>query len=291
VTQSRYEPKASGLGARQWLGKSLLLLLAIGAAAYAIVPLVLILVASFAKNIPAVMADWDPVRIGALLPPGGLTTANYTGALQGEFGTALVNSLIVAAVTVVIGLIMSILAAYALAVLRFRFRELVFALVVISFLVPFDLVSIPLSGTFRGWGLSDSLVGLIIPGLGNGLAVFLLRQFFLGIPRDLVDAGRVDGASNRRLIFSVFVPLSKPAVIAAGVILFLAQWGEYLWPLLIIEDPSKEVAPIAQAEFVTLQATNFGGMFASAILSTALPMLAIFLLQRYFRQTVVSEGK
>jgi len=280
---------------RRRLYRSVLLLLAIGATAYAIVPIILIVVASFAKNINASMAYWDPLSWRALIPAGGVTISNYTEAMRGALGPAafapaLLNSIIVSLSTVVAGLLICILAAYALAVLRFRLREAVFALVVVSFLVPFDLVSIPLAGSFRSWGLSNSLTGLIIPGLASGLSIFILRQFFLGIPRELVDAGRVDGMTNLRLIFSIFVPLSKPAIVGAGVILFLAQWGEYLWPLLTINDPSKEVAPVALAEYITEYATNFSGLFACAIVTTVLPMTAVFLLQRFFSATPVGAG-
>ena len=116
-----------------------------------------------------------------------------------------------------------------------------FALVVVSFLIPFDAVSIPLSGTFRSWGLSNSLVGLVLPGLANGFAVFLLRQFFLDIPGELVNAARIDGMSHRQIIVYIFLPLARAAIIGAGLLLFLAQWQEYLWPLLTITTTSRRV--------------------------------------------------
>jgi ABC-type glycerol-3-phosphate transport system permease component len=270
-------------------GRTVLLILAILAAIYALFPIVLVLAGSFQGDPNKIVQFWDPLSIRAFIP-SSWSTASYSSTIDGSFGTAMLNSIIVAVVTVGVGLVMAIMAAFALSVLNFRFKNAVFALVVVSFLIPFDAVSIPLSGTFRAWGLSNSLIGLIIPGLGNGLAVFLLRQFFLGIPRELVDAARVDGMGTFKLIAQVFVPLSKPAVIGAGLILFTTQWQEYLWPLLVIGDENKQVAPVAIGEFVTQFSTDFRGMFAAAVLTTALPMVAILLLQRYFTQSVIGTG-
>ena len=224
----------------RWLSTPILTLLALGAAAYAVLPMVLVLAGSLESQPQKIFSYWDPLSFRAFIPPG-LTGSSYSSVLAGSFGTALLNSIIVAVSTVVLGLIMSILAAYALAVLRFRFREAVFALVVVSFLIPFDAVSIPLSGTFRSWGLSNSLVGLVLPGLANGFAVFLLRQFFLDIPGELVDAARIDGMSHRQIIVYIFLPLARAAIIGAGLLLFLAQWQEYLWPLLTITTTSRRV--------------------------------------------------
>lgn len=274
---------------RQWLTTSFWTILAVLAACYSVVPMVLILAGSLEANPTKIFSYWDPLSIRAFVPPG-LTIGSYESVLAGSFGTAMLNSIIVAVATVVLGLVMSILAAFALSILRFRFREVVFGLIVISFLIPFDAVSIPLSGTFREWGLSNSLVGLVLPGLANGLAVFLLRQFFLGIPAEMIDAARVDGMSNWQIIVYVAVPLARGAIIGAGLLLFLAQWQEYLWPLLTITSSSREVAPVALGEFVTQFSTDFRGMFAAAVLTTALPMLLVLFFQRYFTQTVIGTG-
>jgi ABC-type glycerol-3-phosphate transport system permease component len=134
-----------------------------------------------------------------LLVPERLTTENYTGLFGGAgFGRALVNSVIVCVATVVFGVAMCALAAYALSVLRFRGRGVVFVVVVVSFMVPFETIAIPLAGLFTGWQLDNSYLGLILPGLGNGLAIFNLRQHFLGIPVSLREAAVMDGASELR---------------------------------------------------------------------------------------------
>jgi putative chitobiose transport system permease protein len=289
VTARRTAGTGRSFRPRRAVLRFVLLILAILAACYALFPIVLVLAGSLQGDPAKIVTYWDPLSIKAFIP-ASWSTASYSSAISGSFGTAMLNSIIVAVVTVGVGLVMAIMAAFALSVLNFRFKNAIFALVVVSFLIPFDAVSIPLSGTFRAWGLSNSLIGLIIPGLGNGLAVFLLRQFFLGIPGELVDAARVDGMGTFKLITQVFVPLSKPAVIGAGLILFTTQWQEYLWPLLVIGDQGKQVAPVAIGEFVTQFSTDFRGMFAAAVLVTALPMVAVLLLQRYFTQSVIGTG-
>ena len=276
---------------RKSLWTIVLMVLAVGATAYALVPIILLVAASVQSQPDKIFTYWDPLSIHAFIP-AGISLGSYGETINGAFGTAMLNSIIVASVTVVLGVAMCVLAAFALAVLRFRFRELLFGLLVVSFLIPFDAVSIPLSGTFRTWGLGDSLTGLILPGLASGVAVFLLRQFFLGIPRDLVDAGRIDGLSSPGILRFIFIPLSKAPIIGAGLLLFLAQWQEYLWPVLTITDSSHEVAPVALGEFVTQFSTDFRGMFAAAVLTTALPVALVLLLQRFFAQTVIgTEGK
>ena len=270
---------------KSW-GTLVLLLLAIGATVYALVPIVLLVSASVDPQPDKIFSYWTPLSVHAFIPPG-VSLGSYSQNVTGTFGTAIMNSIIVASVTVVVGVAMCILAAFALAVFQFRFRELLFGLLVVSFLIPFDALCIPLSGTFRSWGLGNSLTGLILPGLANGVAVFLLRQFFLGIPRELIDAGRIDGMSSWQLLRFVFVPLSKSPIIGAGLLLFLAQWQEYLWPLLTITDASHEVAPVALAEFITQFSSDFRGMFAAAVLTTALPVALVLLLQRFFVQTVI----
>src|SRR5690606_39303093 len=128
-----------------------------------------------------------PVTWEAFVPLGGDLT-NYERLFNDYFLRAVANSLYVAAATVVLGLALSVLAAFALSVLQFRGSSALFAIVVLSFLIPFDAIAIPMSAQFRDWGLDNSYLGLILPGLANGFAIFVLRQFFLGVPRELLEA-------------------------------------------------------------------------------------------------------
>lgn len=169
-------------------------------------------------------------------------------------------------------------------------RGVVFAVVVVSFLVPFDAIAIPLSSLFRSWHLQNSYVGLILPGIGNGLAIFLLRQFFLGIPWELREAALVDGAAWWSIFWNIYVRLSWPALVSAGLILFVFQWQAYLWPLLIVSNQRLDVASVALAKYLGQFDFDFGQVFAGAVIVTVIPMLLLVPLQRSFTTSIARAG-
>ncbi|NJL54476.1 carbohydrate ABC transporter permease [bacterium] len=268
--------------------KLALTVLAAGLAALFLLPLLWML-GSALRPSEDIFRYLSPFSVRAFVPTE-YTLKNFDQLLSGSFPEAVLNSLIVAGSTVLIGLLLSASAAFGLSALEFPGRELLFSVVVISFLIPFEGVAIPLSDLFRIWGLENSYPGLVLPGVANGLAIFLLRQFFLGIPRDLKDAARVDGASWWRIFWGIYVPLSRPALIGAGLILFIWQWQAYLWPLIIISDPALDVAPVALAKFLGQFDFNFGQMFAGSVIIALIPMLILLPLQRYFTQSISVSG-
>ncbi len=223
-----------------------------------------------------------------IIVPGSVTFENYAGILSTGFARALLNSLIVCLGTVAIGLLITATAAYALAVLRFPFRNGVFAVVVISFMVPFEAIAIPLAQQFSEWNLTNTFIGLILPGIGNGLAVFNLRQFFLSVPPSLREAALIDGASEPRIMSSVYLPISGAALANTALLLFLGQWGSYLWPLLVITEPDLQMAPVALTKTVSEHATDYGQNFAGVILLTLVPAILMLFLQRYFTNTTLA---
>ena len=231
----------------------------------------------------------SPLSVYSLIPKT-LTVENFARLLSGQLGRTVFNSILVTVLTVAFGLLISATAAFALSVLRFPFRAAVFAVVVISFMIPFDAIAIPLSDTFRSVGLQNTYAGLILPVIGNGLAIFVLRQFFLGIPAEMKEVARVDGAGWWTVFWRIYVPLSKPALIGAGLMLFLGQWQAYLWPLLIVTEPSMQVAPVALAQFVGQYEFNFGPMFAGATIVSLIPAVILLSLQPYFVRSVSSQG-
>jgi putative chitobiose transport system permease protein len=231
----------------------------------------------------------SPLSVYSLIPKT-LTAENFASLLNGEVGRTVFNSIFVTALTVVFGLVLSATAAFALSVLHFPLRSAVFAVVVISFMIPFDAIAIPLADTFRAVGLQNTYAGLVLPAIANGLAIFVLRQFFLGIPKEMVEAARVDGANWWTIFSRIYVPLSKPALISAGLLLFVGQWQAYLWPLLIVTEPSMQVAPVALAQFVGQYQSNFGTMFAGATIVSLIPAVILLSLQPYFVRSVSSQG-
>ncbi len=231
----------------------------------------------------------SPLSIWTLLPLHP-TLGHVLHLWVSPFALAIGNSVFVAAVTVLVGLLVCSAAAFALAVIDFPGRGLVFTVTVVSFLVPFDAVAVPLFGIFRYVHLQNSYTGLILPGLGNGLAIFLLRQSFLSLPRDLCDAAMLDGAGWLSIFWRIYLPLSIPALVSAGIILFVFQWQSYLWPLLIAPDPGHKVAAVAIAEFSTSYNVDYPLLFAAAVFISLVPMVVLVGLQKFFRDWIASTG-
>lgn len=225
-----------------------------------------------------------------MIIPQEWTVDNYVTLFAGEFARAAGNSVLVTAVTVFVGLVISALAAFALSVLRFRGAKVVFSVVVLSFLIPFDAIAIPLANLFRDWDLANTYTGLILPGLANGFAIFILRQHFMGIPGELAEAARVDGLSWFGIFWRIYLPLSKPALIGAGFTLFLFQWGAYLWPLLTGTAPDKVLGPIALANLSGQFSVDFGAIFAGSVLLTIVPAVLLLLFQRHFTESLAATG-
>jgi len=277
-------------GSRGRSARVLLTALAVLIAAAFILPALWILVDSLRPN-QEILSSLSPLS-WSLIVPSRLTGQNYVNLLtSGSFATSLLNSVIVCLAAVILGLVVSLLAAYALSVFTFRGRNVIFAVIVISFMVPFEAIAIPLSQQFTDWGLSNSLIGLILPGIGNGLAIFNLRQYLLGIPTSYREAAMLDGASEPRILFSVYVPMSGPAIVNSGLLIFLGQWTAYLWPLLIISDDHLQVAPVALASTFGEHGADYGQNFAGAVLLALVPATILFLLQRSFGRASLSSGE
>jgi len=273
---------------RNLTGRVVLTVVAVGISLAFLVP-VLWLIASTFRTATETFASSSPLSWDVLWPKD-FTLVNLQSAVDSGFMTALGNSLLVAAVTVVVGLGISAAAAFALAVIPFKGRSVVFTIVVLSFLVPFEAIAIPLSRSFSEWGLTNTLLALILPGLGNGLAVFTLRQFFLGIPHSLSEAAHLDGANWFRIFWSIYLPLTRPALIGAGLILFLFQWQAYLWPILVTSNASLDLAPVAIAKSFGAFSTDYGRVFAETAILAVIPAVVLLVLQRYFVTSVASTG-
>lgn len=226
-----------------------------------------------------------------ILVPSQVSLNNYVELLGGGFGRALLNSAAVCLATVALGVGVSVLASYALAILRFPGRSFTFAFVVISFMIPFEAIAIPLSQQFTEWNLSNTMAGLVLPGIGNGLAIFNLRQFFLGMPEPLREAAKLDGASEPRMLWSIYLPNSGAALTNSALLIFLGQWTAYLWPLLVVSDSQLQVAPVALAKTFSEHTSDFGQNFAGAVLLSLVPALLMFTLQRFFGGLSTTSGE
>ncbi|KUN17633.1 hypothetical protein AQJ11_37880 [Streptomyces corchorusii] len=253
-----------------------------------VLPLVWVLAGSLRPG-SQVLAGLGDLSWRSLVPTDA-TFANYVTLFQADFGRAVLNSVLVAALTVGVGLLLSASAAFALAVFEFRGRGLVFAGILLSFMIPFDAIAIPLSSLFRMWDLQNTYTGLILPGIGNGLAIFLLRQFFLAVPRELIEAARLDGLGWWGIFRRIHLPLSRPALIGAGLTLFTFQWQSYMWPLLIGTEPDKQLGPIALGTLQGQMVVDYGQVFAAAVVLTVIPLVILIRLQRHFTQSLANTG-
>jgi putative chitobiose transport system permease protein len=222
--------------------------------------------------------------------PTAPTADNVHVVLAGPLGRAVANSVLVAVGTVVCGVVVSAMAAYGLTAFEFRGRGLVLGVIVLTFMVPFEALAIPLAAATRSAGLENTWVALILPGVGNGLAIFLLRQFFLEIPRELAEAAEVDGAGPWRVFRHVYLPLSMPALVGAGIVIFVFQWQAYLWPLLVTTDPSMDVGPVALARLFGQYGVDWGALFAAASLLCLVPAVILLVFQRSFVESITGSA-
>ncbi|MEV5822074.1 carbohydrate ABC transporter permease [Micromonospora harpali] len=263
--------------------------LVVPVAALAVAPLLWAVVSSLRPG-EEIFRYLSPVSVRTVIP-STVSLDNYRAVLESSFTLALLNSVLVTTVSVALGLAVSSLAAFALAMIPFPGRAALFGVMVVSFLVPFEAIAIPLASTFREADLQNTLVGLILPAVGNGLAIFLLRQFFLGIPTSLSEAARMDGLSWFGIYLRIYLPLSRASMVGAGLILFVFQWQSFLWPLLIAPAPAVRVAPVAIADFAQESGVDYGQMFAAATLTAVVPLLVLLFAQRQFASSLASTGE
>ena len=273
---------------RRTATRCMVLVAAVGAA-YSLLPMWWAVVSSL-RSPSAIFQNLYPLSSRTLWVSHPTLTNYHTLGADGFIGVAIRNSLISTSGTVLLGLLIAIPAAFAFVVFDSRFMRALFVFVLISFLVPFEAIAIPLGSTFRSLGLENSYLGLILPAVGNGMAIFLLRQFFFGVPIELLEAARSDGASWLRVLRSVYVPLCRPAIVGAATILFVFQWQSFLWPLIIAPAPNFTVAPVALGEFVGEFQVNYGAMLAGAAVTGLLPALVFVGAQSMFNRSLARSG-
>ena len=224
------------------------------------------------------------------LVPSQLTLANYAELTQGDFPRALGNSMFVSLVTVVAALGVNSLAGFAFAVFRFPGRNALFVLVLASFMMPFESIVMPLYTLMRFLGWTDTYGALILPEVASGLSIFLFRQFFAAVPKELYEAGRIDGATWWQIYWRLVMPLSGPTVATAALMQFVQQWDAFFWPIVAASSPDKVMIQVAIARHANLETANWGGLFASASVSVLVAALPFLFLQRYYVRTMMHSG-
>ncbi len=233
-------------------------------------------------------------EIGSLIfLPSKINFNNYLVIFDKiPIGKAFINSLIVSG-TITIGvLIFGSMVGYALSRLEFKGKNLIFYVIVFTMTLPFQITLIPQYILIVKFGWIDSYAGLIVPYLMNAFSIIMFRQYFKSIPQDLIDAARIDGCGELRIIYGILWPNSIPALITVGIITFMTSWNEVLWPLIVIRDEAKMTMP----QLVTLfavggRAESQLGLKLAAAAMLALPIvLAYLIFQKYFIQSMASSG-
>jgi multiple sugar transport system permease protein len=224
--------------------------------------------------------------------PEAGTLDNYRALFAKEsFGRYFFNSVFVAICVTIGNLIFCSMVGYALAKLTFRGKKLVFTLVMATLLIPGMVTFVPLFVMVANLGLIDSYPGLILPFLVTPFGVFLMRQFIIELPDDLLDAGRIDGASELRIFRQIILPLCGPGVATLGILTFLGSWNNFLWPLVVAQTQEHYTLPVALALFSTGQnVTNYGLLLAGATV-IVVPIVIVFIIfQRRFIEGIASTG-
>jgi multiple sugar transport system permease protein len=250
-----------------------------------VIPFIWMVVSSFKPEaeVRSVPPTWWPETV---------TTENYQQLFtQLDFPTFFMNSAIVAVAVAAGNMVFCSMLGYALAKLHFPGKKIVFGLVLGTLMIPGVVTFIPLFVLTTNIGLANSLPGMILPFLAGPFGVFLMRQYILSLPDELIQAARVDGAGELRIFFSVILPLCGPAVATLGVLTFLTSWNNFLWPLVIATDESKYTLPVALALYAVGQnATKYGLLLAGSVV-VVLPVLVVFLvLQRQIMQGIAMTG-
>lgn len=233
---------------------------------------------------------------GAFPDPANITLENFVDInSRVDLVRTLVNSGIVTGGVLLATLVIGLLAGYALAQLDFRARGLIFNTMLLILVLPFQLFMIPLYVLIvRTYGLSDNYLGMILPFAVNATAVFIFRQFFVGLPRELFESARIDGASELDVLRRIAIPLARPAILTAMIVTFIGPWNEFLWPFLITKQHDLQPLAVALANYISTVAARaanpFGSILAGAVV-LALPAVIIFVVfQRQFVESHLGSG-
>jgi multiple sugar transport system permease protein len=241
-----------------------------------LLPLLWMLSASF-------MSSGEATTYPPHLLPQAATLEQYRQLfIRLNLGRAFLSSTTIALVTTLISLLFNSMAGYAFARLRFRGRERLFGLLLSALVIPAQVGMLPLFLMMKGMHLVNTYWGAILPSLASVFGIFLIRQFMLSIPQDLLEAARIDGAGELRIYWSVVMPLARPILATLAIFTFMTTWNDFMWPLIVLTDQKRYTLPVAMASLVGEHAADVELMMAGSVV-TVLPVLVLFLaLQRYY---------
>ncbi len=254
--------------------------------------LVLMVLPFLWMGISSIKPDAEVVSVPPTWWPETATLDNYTQLFRRmDFTTYFLNSTVIALAVTGGNMLFGSMLGYALAKLEFPGKKLLFALVLGTLMVPGVVTFVPMFVLTTNIGLTNTLPGMFLPFMAAPLGVFLMRQFISGLPDELIQAARIDGAGELRIFFQVILPLCGPALATLGIISFLGSWNNFLWPLVMASQEDKFTLPVALALYATGQnATKYGLLLAGAVV-VVIPVIAVFLfLQRHIMQGIAMTG-
>jgi alpha-1,4-digalacturonate transport system permease protein len=235
----------------------------------------------------AVLSAFQPPRSLFVFPPNfdprGFSLVNFRAVFAtGDVPRYALNSLIVATSSSLITVIASSMAGFALAKYRFLGRQFIFMVIVSVLLIPLQVLMVPVFLILKTLGWINTLIGIIIPPAATATGTFMMRQYIVGIPDELLEAARIDGASDWRIYCRIILPLSAPALGAVGILSFTWRWNDYLWPLIVINNQQNYTLQLSLANLVGTNTVEWGTLLAYATLAM-IPVLVVFIcFQRYF---------
>ena len=251
-----------------------------------IFPLIIVVIVSFTPN--AVTQTWPPKII-----PSAWTLDNYTSLFQRlPIGRELLNTIVFAGAATIISVFFDSLAAYGLSRVDFKGRGILLAVLIATMMIPAMALLIPVYKLLGSMGLVNSYLGIIIPRMADVGGIFLLRQFFISIPKDLDNAARIDGAGEFRIFAQIILPNAVPAILTVGMFNFMGNWNDLLWPLIMTSKPETRTitAGLAMLTGHGSSVTPYGVVMAGALIS-ALPLLIVFFfVQKRFVEGIAMTG-
>ncbi|MHB1222795.1 MAG: carbohydrate ABC transporter permease [Gemmatimonadaceae bacterium] len=264
------------------LTRALLYATLVAGAVLSLLPMLWMLSASF-------MATGEASSYPPRLLPQRPTLEHYVALFTRlDLGRSLLNSVIVTVTVTTVSLFVNSMAGYAFAKLRFRGRDRLFRLLAAGLVIPVQVSMLPLFLLLKQMGLINSYWGVIIPGLASIFGIFLIRQYTLAFPDELLDAARMDGAGEFRIYWSLVLPVIAPVLATLSIWTFLNSWNDFMWPLIVLSDQDRYTMPVALANLVGEHVQDTELMMAGSVL-TVLPVLLVFLfLQRYYVQGVMA---
>ncbi len=241
-----------------------------------LIPFVWMISASFMKT-------GESAKFPPRLFPSEFDFSHYKFLFQNlEMTRHFINSLLVAILVTTISLLFNSMSAYAFAKLRFVIKDKLFRFLLSLMIIPGQVTMLPLFLMLKEMGFINTYLGIIIPGMASVFGIFMLRQFMMSIPDSLIDAARIDGASDFRIFFTIILPLSRSILITLGIFTFIGTWNDFLWPLIVMTDSSMYTLPVALANLMGEHTQDTELMMAGSVITT-LPIVILFaLVQKYY---------